>query len=230
MGILMPALYKAKKQASKTICRSNLKQQGVGFTIYATDNDYQLPKQPASAGGWLWDLSYFTTDIIIDSGGDASLFYCPTKRAEGVRPDNDRYWRCTEWRQQYSSSAPLDVRLGFPEPTDAETRKQYKRVLSYFYMIDTTTGRGPIQGTGDHQWITNLVRLKQASSRELTADATLTDETGQRFDAILEGSANHAANHRRGGRPLGGNVLFVDGHVSWRPFAEMEERYMQFWW
>jgi len=232
MGILMPALHKAKKQAVKTICRANLKQQGVGFTMYAADNNYQLPKQPVGAGPWLWDLSYFTTDIIIDSGGDPSLFFCPTKMKEGVRPDNHRYWRATEWWQQYPSGTdgPVDVYLAFPEPVDAETRRQYKRVLSYFYMIDTTAGRGPMQGTGDHQWITSLITLKQAASRELTTDATLTDDTGEHFDAVFERTANHAANHRRGGRPEGGNILYVDGHVSWRPFEEMENRYMRFWW
>ncbi|MHC4631340.1 MAG: H-X9-DG-CTERM domain-containing protein [Planctomycetota bacterium] len=42
---------------------------------------------------------------------------------------------------------------------------------------------------------------------------------------------------KRGTRPTGGNVLFVDGHVQWRPFSEMEhswfwQRYGNpcFWW
>ncbi|MHC4807384.1 MAG: H-X9-DG-CTERM domain-containing protein [Planctomycetota bacterium] len=45
-------------------------------------------------------------------------------------------------------------------------------------------------------------------------------------------------NHlKRGTRPTGGNVLFVDGHVQWRPFSEMEHRWFWqrydnpcFWW
>jgi prepilin-type processing-associated H-X9-DG protein len=143
---------------------------------------------------------------------------------------NDRYWRTTEWREQYGANAPLEAHLSYPEPTDVNMRKEYKRALSYFYMIDTTTGRGTIQGSGSKRWITNLAMVKQAADRELTTDATLTDETGQRFDAVLENSANHAANHRNGKVPEGGDILFVDGHVLWRPFNEMEERYMQFWW
>jgi prepilin-type processing-associated H-X9-DG protein len=44
-------------------------------------------------------------------------------------------------------------------------------------------------------------------------------------------------NHISRGKPKGGNVSFLDGHVQWRPFGEMEHRWFWqmnsnpcFWW
>ena len=32
----------------------------------------------------------------------------------------------------------------------------------------------------------------------------------------------HPTSHMSGKKPSGGNILFLDGHVIWRNFAEME--------
>ena len=39
MGILMPALQKARKMAQRAVCQSNLRQWGTVFHMYATEND-----------------------------------------------------------------------------------------------------------------------------------------------------------------------------------------------
>jgi prepilin-type N-terminal cleavage/methylation domain-containing protein/prepilin-type processing-associated H-X9-DG protein len=43
MGILMPALQRVREQAKEIVCRSNLKQYGVGITMYTGDNDDRFP-------------------------------------------------------------------------------------------------------------------------------------------------------------------------------------------
>ena len=42
-GMLLPALAKAKNQASKIKCTSNLKQIGVAMALYTDDNQDHLP-------------------------------------------------------------------------------------------------------------------------------------------------------------------------------------------
>ncbi|MHB1307612.1 MAG: type II secretion system protein [Limisphaerales bacterium] len=42
-GMLLPALSRAKSQASSTLCRSNLKQIGLAIFLYADDNNDHLP-------------------------------------------------------------------------------------------------------------------------------------------------------------------------------------------
>ena len=44
MGILLPALNRAKKQAQGVRCLSNLKQIGVATHMYAQDNDLYIPR------------------------------------------------------------------------------------------------------------------------------------------------------------------------------------------
>ena len=44
MGILMPALSKARKQAWGVTCGSNLRQVGVAANVFAQDHDNQIPR------------------------------------------------------------------------------------------------------------------------------------------------------------------------------------------
>jgi prepilin-type N-terminal cleavage/methylation domain-containing protein len=51
-GILLPVLARAKVQAQRTVCLSNLKQIGVGMRLWADDNDSKFPwKVPQAQGG-----------------------------------------------------------------------------------------------------------------------------------------------------------------------------------
>ena len=44
MGILMPALRKAKEQGRAAVCLNNLKQIGLASQLYAEDNDLKVPR------------------------------------------------------------------------------------------------------------------------------------------------------------------------------------------
>ena len=50
MGILLPAVGRAKKQAQAIGCRSNMKQWGLVFALYANDNEDSFPQSYASSG------------------------------------------------------------------------------------------------------------------------------------------------------------------------------------
>src|SRR5204862_5765867 len=51
-GMLLPALAKAKAKAQRIKCVNNLKNVGLAFRIFATDNGDQFPMQvPATNGG-----------------------------------------------------------------------------------------------------------------------------------------------------------------------------------
>ena len=64
LTILMPALNKAKQKTRDVICRSNLKQWGLVFAIYATEYDDSFPAGD-DAGGEDWPnylRHYYETD------------------------------------------------------------------------------------------------------------------------------------------------------------------------
>ena len=50
-GLLLPALSRAKVQAKRTACSSNLKQIGVAMRLWADDNDHKFPWKVSQAEG-----------------------------------------------------------------------------------------------------------------------------------------------------------------------------------
>jgi prepilin-type N-terminal cleavage/methylation domain-containing protein len=71
VAILLPALTRAREQANRVSCASNLRQIGLAIHMYANDNDQYTPTRwrnytaaqaaPAAAG---WDLTpFFGTDV-----------------------------------------------------------------------------------------------------------------------------------------------------------------------
>ena len=221
MAILMPALQKVREQGKKVVCANNLKQIGLSLNMYGSDNDAKLPLN--QGGYWLWDIAYSTTDYIIATGGDRKTFYCPSDRLK--TPDMACLW-------QFSQNLPFSARHGdVAEPST--NRGNYYRVTSYFWMMDTVDGRqNQPQGIPPKRWVKTL-NCKQPAATDLITDATLSDgpdPTTASFTEVRGGSWGRwqlfdSTNHlMRGDRPVGANILFVDGHQEWRPFNEMDMR------
>jgi prepilin-type N-terminal cleavage/methylation domain-containing protein len=60
MALLMPVLSRVRKQARAVVCQGRLKQWGMGFAMYADENEGRLP---SSGGYWVWASA--------NSGGDS---------------------------------------------------------------------------------------------------------------------------------------------------------------
>ena len=54
MAILMPALQRAKNQAQDVICRSNMRQIGMGGNLYAEAFDLSVPRGAAGSSQRAW--------------------------------------------------------------------------------------------------------------------------------------------------------------------------------
>jgi prepilin-type N-terminal cleavage/methylation domain-containing protein len=113
-GMLLPALSKAKEKSRLTKCTNNLKQIGIGTTMYADDNgevfhwvrDSSGNAVPPNSGQWTRnprsdimldpndELAYWGVAYIKYFGGVKQAFRCPTSK----HPD--------EWRDAGLSYAP----------------------------------------------------------------------------------------------------------------------------
>lgn len=205
LAILMPSLQKAREQAKRIVCGNNLKQIGLSIDMYALDNRYNFPVSVRD-GHWMWDVGVKITDEIMKTGGTRETFYCPSN----AKMNTDELW---EFR-----GFPIDYSI--PEDRRPETY----RVTGYFWMIERgTTLSGDFLGSGNKSFLKKLI-VPNPSRTELVTDATIQDSTTEAFTNILDG--DNKSNHMgKGGKPAGGQILFVDEHVEWRNFSKMERRY-----
>jgi prepilin-type processing-associated H-X9-DG protein/prepilin-type N-terminal cleavage/methylation domain-containing protein len=78
IGILLPALNKARQQAKKLICTSNMRQVGIAAQAYIIDSENRLPPSSCHITNpdqyWLRVLSKYT--------GEQLLFHCPSDKSK----------------------------------------------------------------------------------------------------------------------------------------------------
>jgi len=110
IGILLPSLSRVRESARRVICQSNMKQIGLGITMYAEDHDSLIPatvygntenyEQLPTEMMQLhlghdvadnWDgLGWLTQDGHITAEG---VFYCPSHKGFHAQSEYDEEWR-----------------------------------------------------------------------------------------------------------------------------------------
>jgi prepilin-type N-terminal cleavage/methylation domain-containing protein/prepilin-type processing-associated H-X9-DG protein len=199
-ALLLPALSRAKEKGYRTKCLSNLHQVGIGLHMYASDYQDKLPVFP-SQGSWLWDLHGNAADAITLAGARRQILYCPGLTA-GVK-DLDLWW----WFNTGQTSS-------------------VHRVTGYGWMIKRSDGNLESGLAPGKEFLTKILSTNVAAS-EVTIDATLS-EGPNNFVNVSSTSGIitvHRSGHMDKDRPAGGNILFLDAHVAWRPFKQMQSRY-----
>ncbi|MHC5061583.1 MAG: prepilin-type N-terminal cleavage/methylation domain-containing protein [Planctomycetota bacterium] len=237
LSILTPALNEVKVRARRILCGNGQKQIGISLYTYAAQNKDKLPAN--NDGGWVWDLSYETSHFIMNTvgsntgGKEGGIFFCPSDRTSIKGPDEPRYWL-------FSQVHPGNYQPGDPIPEEEDSGF---RVTGYFWMMEyelvlddgtVETRDPPIKYPGERQkrWVKSTSG-RYAASTELVVDATISNEKNRDTGNFAEVEAGgmwgmwevfDRTNHLKKGRPTGGQVLYLDGHVAWRPFKEMEYR------
>ena len=82
LAILMPALGKVKKQAQSTVCRSNLKQLGLSYSLYAADNNGRFMSTNWGKADEKW------MEVLRSYYGDQhKVRHCPSAKKISTGPD-----------------------------------------------------------------------------------------------------------------------------------------------
>lgn len=253
VAIIIPSLGRAKELAHRIICRNNIRQQALGTTVYAQENNANVPTVPG-AGGWLWDISFWSTNRISEFAGfdDNEVYFCPANRIK--KASDARYWQHSwvfEWNVDLTQEQSLRDESNLP----LVRQKQLYRVPSTLYMfdkIDEVTGNSILPATlitgEDAKWISKLTQVKGPASTVMLMDAVISELNEWNFFEIRFGGVGNyfnafdSSNHKSTLRspknnhyfmPSGANVGYADGHVDWRDFDKMEHRITQgmwFWW
>ena len=195
VALLIPSVGRAREQALVASCAANLRNNGQALLNYAVRNKDRLPVH-FGGGVWLWDVPVATRDAIVAHGASRAGMYCPVYSEQDVE---------TLWT--------------FPNTTYT--------VTGYFWLTPRVDGTYPPENREANpplfHWHRKLTSTRSVET-ELATDATLSQDG--RFVNVWGGHPlPHDTSHVDGGdRPRGGNVLFMDGHAAWRPFADMKRR------
>lgn len=163
IGVLLPALNRAREHANQLACLSNLRQLGIGFILYCQDNKGWLPRaapyatlmQPESPQDFLWWQQESQSPI---AAPNRDVFRSPILKYLGIKPD--------------AYSTPTVVNL-------SEQRQQILRCPS-----DFVANRPVVTSNGKYFYsytLNNLMQSLDPTAPRATAAAPINKITGQQF-------------------------------------------------
>jgi prepilin-type N-terminal cleavage/methylation domain-containing protein len=220
MGIMLPALNKAREQARRIVCSSGLRQVGIAIISYSSDTD-KLPfygetyKNPmpsdGSDTGTIHPYVVYRNDVTYEGTvggtlvpmrlaclyargyiGDPKTFYCPSNRSPSYMYKS--YTKPGKWGTL---------------PQAFNTTNQWVRVGIAYYPIDDGIAKEP-----DDSGMTPLlvpIATQRVMSRLDKNSPYATDFLWwSRSDIVHKSGIDKATNKLKNG---GINALFKDGHV-----------------
>jgi prepilin-type N-terminal cleavage/methylation domain-containing protein/prepilin-type processing-associated H-X9-DG protein len=246
VGILMPALSRARESSIRIKCASNLRQIGTAAMNYAAENKGFLPDVRTNNPHYVvnrsnfnwWDgrlqwQKYLKT---------ADIFYCPgfskgadLRKTVASDADDRSFEFSTKDAQVGWRGTPLGVEVdlyvsihydifgGWSRPGSGNTK-----IIHVLRMDEPVPSTDPV--------LASLPRLpnkisgaKNAAELPMAADGTLREsqESGISSPILSQASKlgpDYWTSHRRKGRFDGINVLFYDGHVVWRDKDKAQPR------
>ena len=223
MAIIMPALQKAKESTREIKCRSNLRNVGLGITLFLQDHDFK-PVDNDGTNGFFW---YDSAGNLrrLNAGGtywgvayaryikEPEVFGCPSYRsvAELIYDEDPKLI----WNAAYSLS-----RWFFHDPESDESRTTLHTIHhpAQFIVCHDHVEPKVEQGSrdmfhNDGPGSLNLTHYRRGGSR-------------QRFyRGIFRHNIRSSDDFETGGRA---NMLWLDAHVS--PLQETTGDDVPEWW
>lgn len=194
-----PAFGRARENANRVKCMSNLRQLGVSILLMTADNGGWFPL--GQGGNWPWDVPRKVTDPMITKyGATRELFYCPAQPGMNQK----KVW---EFSPNFRPIGYVFLIKGVPQIPPERAQENMHENL----MPAAMKTRRNILPEAD----------PPASKVELVVDAILSQNGN--YKNVTGGNAINRSNHMDAKMtlPTGANILFKDGHTEWRDFSKM---------
>ncbi|MDH4238965.1 MAG: type II secretion system GspH family protein [Phycisphaerae bacterium] len=195
MAILLPALQKAREQAKDAICRSNMRQIGMGAQLYAEAWQSQIPRGWGGNPGQTWYMlfmPYLAQRPIDNDYRNVKIYRCPSY------PDTDQTVCYVVNGWEFRSETDM-VGYETREPTPLSA---CRNLASTIYLADNEYGPAPwrpiIRKADDEGWnrcdVWDPGHLPSSNSQD-----------------TYRGRRVARDRHKNNGC----NNLFLDWHVEW---------------
>jgi prepilin-type N-terminal cleavage/methylation domain-containing protein/prepilin-type processing-associated H-X9-DG protein len=212
MGILMPALSKARKQARDVYCLNNLRQLGVALQMYAQEYDDFIPRAlDNEQARWILVFTPFLGEQYrkVEDYRKVDIYQCPSFPRDGVGLNNARNAEQTvdyvvnAWDMDKPGLTTSNKGQQKDDPTKLHSVQQTSQRI---YLADNEAGdwRPVIRDKNQLDLASNLNVLDIWSTTHLPS-SDLTTRSGSLQRRVARG------RHRNNGC----NNLFFDGHVEW---------------
>jgi prepilin-type N-terminal cleavage/methylation domain-containing protein/prepilin-type processing-associated H-X9-DG protein len=207
VGILLPALGAARESARNAVCKSNQRQIGIAWTVYA--NDFKEFYPPSYYGGF-WSVIYESTKEYMDEAGiGGEAFFCPT-HDERIADANGDYYDWDNLGNLGAIHGPF-VLSSYNYWTNFVQAPYIDRWTSLIDAPANSWPEGLVKSEVSLPW------LITASDDRLSEKRIAWDEVYFQFGTFQPASTRHM----RGSEGSGANILYGDGHADWIGLDEM---------
>ncbi len=195
-AILFPVFGRARENARRSSCQSNLKQLGLALMQYTQDYDGSFPVTYYS-GGWKPDGS--------EGGYTATATYPYTKSAQ--------IWMCP------SQSLP-DYPKFRTNITDSNSNQKMSYAINWYIMSKSVSAASPVN-EASIPFPSEIIAVAEAGGLNPGPTINVNESWGQIYLTPADGCTPSYYNCRRQGAPHleGANYLFCDGHVKFSPIT-----------
>ncbi len=196
IGLALPALTGARREAGDTVVLANLRQSAVAFEQYAQRHNDSLPWAPAGHAFSITPDRPPTTEL---HGGywDLSVYWTSLMHEVAPWPEWFGLWCVPDPRRQ--TEAPWDLEVAFgPGFTEGVSSFQYARSLYARPGMWARTNTGA--STGDFFRPVRVYEVRYASSKAMLFDRekclrVRCDDNGMRVKRAVYFVDGHAAEH-----------------------------------
>jgi prepilin-type N-terminal cleavage/methylation domain-containing protein/prepilin-type processing-associated H-X9-DG protein len=219
ISILLPALSKAREAGNQVKCASNLKQIGLAISMYASDNNGNLPSAEAWwNNGWTapWRLEYNRWHTQLGAGKYLGGGYKPHSSTALNVPSGGGVFRCPSDATVINLTATDDTRIdGYKGMSYVANNRVFP-----FWSAD---GSGSHRLFGDRNYkalppMFKVTKYRGVSGRLVLTEKNATDANGvvgllQPWNRtrMIDGVKGR---HGKGGNQGLANILFLDWHVD----------------
>jgi prepilin-type processing-associated H-X9-DG protein len=226
ISILLPSLNRAREQANRIKCASNLKQIGLSIQIYANENKGAFPRTYFDTVGTALsndntgsdaDASFGNTTVpanntaasmfLILKTGDitSEVFICPSSQGE-------RGYQGVDINGTGGTAGYANW------PTGGGAGSTFATNLSYSYTCPFPSAAARAAGFKLNFTLSSDFAIAADMNPGTSANGTNQDNVVVASNATRQAIVNANSNNHSGD---GQNVLYADGHVDWSatPFA-----------